>query len=295
MGITRAKIQEFANALEQFIESSTDSLTRTLRASERALLRAILTDLLPKFDLQDGRLALTARNIARANLIEQIMDAHGKTSIGDVLELFAGQLLDVAGRNEAYYLAAGFNEAKVKAVSEGLGLIRAKIGVDADGMLLKDGYLYRLGRSEAVRQELKDYILNSLATRKQFSDFSKGFGELVTGTNDIDGALRKYWRQYAYDTYNQVREISNEQYADELNLEWFVYTGGIIKTSRAFCRKRNGNVYNRAETSAWKNDPDLIDQKTKESYNPILERGRYNCRHFIMWVDEDTAKRLKAA
>jgi hypothetical protein len=291
--ISLAQIEKFVVDLEAFIEGSISGLNARLSRAERKLLRYLLTDLLPKLDTVDGRLTRTARNIARTQIIEQVFDRFGRSEIDAELKLFAAELLNVAGKNVEYYLAAGFNEAKVNAVAEGLGLIRAKIGIDEAGELLTDGYLYRLGQSNEVRQRLKDYTLNALASKQPFAAFSKGLDELVTGSKDIDGVLRSYWRQYAYDTYNQVREVSNTQYADDLNLEWFVYTGGIIKTSRAFCIKRNGKVYNRKQTANWKNDPDLIDKKTKESYNPLIERGRYNCRHFIMWVDEETAQRLK--
>ena len=37
----------------------------------------------------------------------------------------------------------------------------------------------------------------------------------------------------------------------------------------------------------------VIDKKTKDAYNPIIERGRYNCRHFINWITKELAEQLR--
>ena len=79
-----------------------------------------------------------------------------------------------------------------------------------------------------------------------------------------------------------------------MGLNYFLYVGGIISTTRRFCEKRNSKVFHRDETKTWKNDPDLIEPRTKESYHPLLERGRYNCRHMIAWLSDEDAKRRLA-
>jgi hypothetical protein len=104
-----------------------------------------------------------------------------------------------------------------------------------------------------------------------------------------------YYQQYAYDTYSKVREISNLHYADELGLQNFIYTGGVILSSRQFCIKKNGKVFSKKEAvNSWPHDSDLIDKKHLASYNPLIDRGRNNCRHFLMYVSDELAAEMRA-
>jgi len=121
-------------------------------------------------------------------------------------------------------------------------------------------------------------------------------GAMVTGntetriavTYDDPGALSSYWQNYAYDAYSQVREVDNLHFKEEIGLKHFVYQGGLIKTSRDFCIKKNGKAFKEADAVRdWPKDPDLIDKAHVATYRPIIDRGRYNCRHFLMWISED--------
>ena len=62
---------------------------------------------------------------------------------------------------------------------------------------------------------------------------------------------------------------------------------GLIVTE-----KRAGKVFSTEETKTWKNDPDLVEPKTKDTYSPLIERGRYNCRHWIDYISQETADYL---
>lgn len=137
-------------------------------------------------------------------------------------------------------------------------------------------------------------MLRSITNGVSLADLTAGLASLVVGNADADGFLVRYFRQYAYDTFNQVREIKNQEFAEGLNLKWFLYQGSLIETSRRFCEKRAGKVFSTEETKTWKNDPDLVEQKTKDTYNPLIERGRYNCRHWIDYISQETADYLKA-
>jgi hypothetical protein len=189
----------------------------------------------------------------------------------------------------------GQDKGKVERVAKDVSHIRAIIGLGDNGELLKDGYLYRLGRNDFARDRIKQYLLTSIATKQGVSQFERGLRSLIVTTKDVEGAIVGFWRQYAYDTYSKVREVDNLHFADELGLEWFVYQGGLIKTSREFCIKKNGRVFSRKEAERdWPKDPALIDKKHLASYRPLIDRGRNNCRHFLMWITEEKAKELKS-
>jgi hypothetical protein len=259
---------------------------------QKEMVRAFLESVAEMFDIEGGRLKKTPKNIAALRKLERLFDRFERDIIRDELALFAAELLEVGGLSVEYYEATA-PTAKAAAIRNSLELLRSVMGIAADGGLVADGYLDRLGRTAEVRESLRQYVVQSIVSRRSLKDFQTGFRELVEGNAETDGALQRYWRQYAYDTYNQAHEVVNSSMSDELQLEHFIYQGSVIPNTRAFCRKKAGKVFTRAEALKWKNDPDLIDKKTAATYNPFLERGRYNCRHWLNWISRDVAEMLR--
>lgn len=289
-------IERWINGFESDFEAFKTRLEKDLSKVEASVLRRVLSDIVPLIKTDGGYFKGGVLNLAKANLIERVFDEVGSEELKPILSRFADEMLAIPGKNAAYYILTGSDEAKVQAIAKDLNLIRGIIGIDANGELLNNGYLSRLGRSEAVREQLKGYLLTSIATRQKVSEFEKGLRLIVSGNAEVDGAITGYWRQYAYDTYSRIREVDNLHFADELGMDDFVYQGGIIGTSRAFCVKKNGKVFSRKEAiKKWPNDPDLIDKKHKASYKPLIDRGRKNCRHFLMWISAGKAQELRAA
>jgi hypothetical protein len=162
-----------------------------------------------------------------------------------------------------------------------------------DAELIKGGYLDQVTRMQEVRQQLKNYVIQSVNNKKGFQEYLRGIKELVTSSQARDGMIERYYKQFAYDTFNQTDAAINKHYADSLELTWFVYSGGTITTSRQFCIKRADKVYNTEETEKWKCDPYLIGKpkgvRCDQRYNPLIERGRWNCRHSIRYITESLA------
>jgi hypothetical protein len=170
-----------------------------------------------------------------------------------------------------------------------MAAIERSIGF-SEGELVKGGYLDELTKMSPLRMELKNYVINSVASSKGYSEYLKGWTELIKSAPGLDGRLKSYYRQYAYDTFNQVDATVNLQYAEALDLKYFIYAGSIIDTSRAFCIKRAGKTFSTEETKTWKNDPTLPG-KSKAGYNPLIDRGRWRCRHSIKYITDETACR----
>lgn len=278
----------FDNRLSELLES----LETRVQGLQRAFWQTVLEAFSELFGTDGKRLARDRKNVSSSLAkLERLFDRFERDKIADELKLFAAELLEVGGLTVEYYEATGAG-AKARAIQKSLDLLRTVIGIDSNGVLIAGGYLDRLGKTEAVRQVLREYVVNSIVSGRSLTDFKAGFRDLVVGNADTEGGLQRYWRQYAYDTYNKAHEVINVSMADELNMNSFIYQGSIIPTSRQFCRKRAGKVFTRAQAQTWKNDPDLIDQKTKDTYNPLIERGRYNCRHWLNWISDDLAKQL---
>ena len=284
-------IEDWARQFSTRLDELVDGLDKRVQVMQRELWRRIVDVLGDMFEYDNGKLKRTPANIRALKKLERLFDGFTGSVIESELELFANELLEVSGLTVGYFESTAPN-SKAEYARKALELVRSIIGIDENGVLAAGGYLDSLGEIQSVRNELRDYVVRSIVVKKSLSEFQKGFKLLIEGNDGIDGALQKYWRQYTYDTYNQVHEVANQSMADSLGMKYFIYQGSIIATTREFCRKKAGKVFSTIEALLWKDDPDLIDKKTKALYT-FLERGRYNCRHFLNYISEALAFELR--
>ena len=119
------------------------------------------------------------------------------------------------------------------------------------------------------------------------------------GAPGVDGAIVNKYKSFVFDTYQQHDSATAKVFAENLNLQCFIYAGGLIDTSREFCEKRNGKVFTLDEAKEWIDDPTL--PRTKEerktgqvlNYDPVIDRGRWRCRHHINFIPNSWAIRLR--
>jgi hypothetical protein len=188
--------------------------------------------------------------------------------------------------------------------------MRAAVGVTAEGALTDQGFLSRFVTDVSVREDMRQFILNGVTGGQKFSDFTRGFRELIDGTEDTTGKLQRYYQQYAYDTYQQYDAAYAAGVAEEAGLEYFIYQGGLIEDSRLFCREHNDHVYTTEEAEGWPTwtpsqcvnvDPgDVKDPNEVPSYiakfpnyTPLRDRGGFNCRHYLGFITEGLAIQLR--
>lgn len=282
------QIDQWAKDFERKVDLLEKGLDKRVKELQRRLLEE-LKQILEWMEVDGKQIKNTQNNIRQLNRIEGLMDRFQRDYTNEELRAFAEETVGVGRMTVGYYEALG----QVVAADQILDMVRNVIGLDQNGNLLRGGYLDRLGRSDEVRGRLRDYVLQSVIQKRSLSSFQKGLKDLIVGNDQTEGALQRYWRQYAYDVFNSIHEIANTTISDQLGLQYFIYQGSVIDNTRQFCRKRAGKVFRVDETKGWKDDPDLIDKKTKEQYNPLVDRGRYNCRHFLNYISEEVAAELK--
>ena len=284
---------------EKFIDNTLLGLESDVTVLQKELLRLILDDYLSEFTYDsNGNIINNSANINRANNIDKVFVQFNDSFQKKVIKDYSNNILKLTVFSKDYFsnLDKSFKAETLDKFPKLQANINASLGIrqkTIDGkkvqVLTKNGYLDRLILSEPLKSQLKDYVVNSVTSNISLKDYQRGFKELLTQTDKFDGELVKYYRNYAYDTMNQVDAVSNLYYADQLGLEYFIYEGSLIKTSHPFCCKRAQKVFSRNDVDSWKNDIDLIQKSTKEAYKPLIERGRYNCRHNLRYISDDLA------
>jgi len=74
---------------------------------------------------------------------------------------------------------------------------------------------------------------------------------LFLGTEQTKPIMNTWVKQVAYDSFAVADRQYTEAVAQEIGVEFYRYTGGLIEDSRCFCEKRNGQFFHRQEIRAW--------------------------------------------
>ncbi len=227
--------------------------------------------------------------------VEQVFKKYNQSEGMQLVTTIASDIATISTYNYSYFLSykdelnlSGKDFTRIKKTVD--TFIAERIGLKGN-KVVANSFLDTLLTDATVKQKVKQQAYANLMAGEGATAFRKNIKNLILGEGEKLGALEAHYNTFVYDTYNQVDSALQVQYANELGLEAFVYEGGVIATTRKFCRERNGKVFLRSEAKEWVNDPDL--PKGGSSYNPLTDRGKFNCRHSINFVSARRAMRMR--
>lgn len=97
----------------------------------------------------------------------------------------------------------------------------------------------------------------------------------IYGSDKLGNNLRRYASTYMRDSIQQFSAQATIATANDAGVDEFEYYGNTINDTRDHCRKHVGKTYTREEIyDLWD-----ADWKGKQSGDPFIVRGGYNCRH----------------
>ena len=143
---------------------------------------------------------------------------------------------------------------------------------------------------------IKQQIEQAVVTGARFREVLDTIQQITTGDAQTDGKILQYSKQIAHDTFAVADRSYAAAVAQEIGADWFGYSGGTIKTSRAFCIERHNKFFSRKEIEIWGSGKATGDFLTPQGGTWAGEMegtnektifataGGYNCRHSIMAV-----------
>lgn len=156
--------------------------------------------------------------------------------------------------------------------------------------------LTETGIASSYGDTIKNILLQNITTGGSYADLANILRDTIIGKDGEDGVLIKYAKQIATDSVNRFNAQYTHSITADLGLEWYQYTGTIIKTSRPFCEAlKQKKYFHRNEIPELLrghigNDTVPIYEKTGLPYgmdknttieNFIILRGGHNCGHQI--------------
>lgn len=151
------------------------------------------------------------------------------------------------------------------------------------------GFLDELFNNNQISRSLQNTIRNAILSEQNRTNLKQLLTEQIKGKADKLGMLQSYHYENGLNEFQAYSRSLDEQFSKALKLNYAIYAGGEIQTTRVFCDERNGNVYNRETILSW----DALEWQGKKPDNNILiDLGGYNCRHDLDWISYELAQIL---
>lgn len=258
-------------------------------SAESRLLDNILNDFIDKLSIdENGAVKNTNENKKLLRSIDKIFQQFNQVETDKLIKTLLDSVTKVVSFNKGYYTALTDNTPVAKIDEKVKQSLRDWIGLNPNGTPKKGAYLDALVKNPTVLASMKTFAFQAITSSRDFEKLKKDFRKLIVGDTANLGALQGYYRNYVYDSISQVDRAVSHQYSVELKFKHAIYEGGLIATSRDFCRQRNGKVFALSEILKF-NPPTAKPQ----NYDPLTQGGGFGCRHHFNWIPYNIAKRLR--
>ena len=287
---------------DAFIRQSLKQYDKDIVGLQEMLFNFILSEYVSNFDYIDGKLTTSAKNYRLLSGLDSVYAKFQKTFQEDVLLTLGNNMLATNQFSEAYYNKASFSKKKVANAAKSTEPIKIAIGVTDKGKLINGSFLDLINKGGSVKEDLKNYTRQAIANKSNAKQFNKGYKALIQGGKKKKGVIDKNYNQEVHDAFFGAARMQDNLMSEELGLNYAIYQGVEIKTTREFCQERLSKIFTREEISKFGTKEDKYSgytnkgkgefQGKSDPYDPFVDQGGYNCRHQYRWISDDLAVEL---
>lgn len=282
-----------------------------LNGIERLLFTKLTIRLAEMLEENNGRITSRQGFLSIDKAIDAIFDAIQGKQLSGMTANIAADMREVLSFNAAYYRVAAPKKGSAFAGIEKAveARMRRRLGVGPDNGVVRRGYLDGLFPTEASRNEVKAMVQKAIAGGIPRKQLTKALSNLIQGTDNAAGVLEKNIGGFLLGAYRLADSVTNNEFGERLGLQYGIYSGGLIETSRAFCIEKNGKVFSTEEAERdWPVDPKLPRTKAEReaygdngappAYVPLEDMGRWEgkserCRHRFLRISNEEAYRRR--
>lgn len=268
--------QQLATEIENLIISNIEEFGIEIESLQSEIYSGVL-GIIKKLEIDDhGYIKQTSANrktMAEAeSFIDGLLPGHTLTGI---VSKYVALIPDIEKINSNYFNSISDQFAENRNFIKSL---QQQAIESVESNLLQDGLTYQ------VTNPLMDIMNQNINSGGQFSGFIDQLQNYIKGNDGVEGRLLSYSKTYLRDTLFQYSRAYQQAVVNDLKLEFYYYSGGLIDKSRQFCQERAGNYYHQEEIESWAR----LDWKGKAagttSSSIFILLGGYNCAHSVIPV-----------
>ncbi len=238
---------------------------------------------------------------ADPTLISQLLAEYQQQVALPLAVYYAQAVLTLPALTETYFAdlgVTGYNKLRAPLTD----YLTARLGITATGDVVPGGYLSTLVGDTSAQQALLRFAYSAQASGVGLSDYREGLKQVALGVGSGKGLMQALYSQ-AFDDLNSCDRQLQRLSAERLGLKAFLYQGGLIVSSRSFCKVRNGKVFldweverfgTKEDTySGYTNKAEGLFAGKSEPYEPFTSLGGYQCRHGLHALSNSAAMALR--
>jgi len=269
------------------IQDSVNEFQQGIPAIQKQILNSVLNDL-RRLDVRGGNIVISAKNITLIGQIRQkLLSVVLTDDYTESVKLYTKAFSEVNRLQNSYF----------RSVEEGFTPPDFAKALQTQSVSTVVEDLTERGIAANVVAGIERILNTSITAGGSYAELAQQLTDHLTTNEKGDGALEKYTKQLTYDALNQSSAQYTQLVSSDLGLDWFVYSGSNLTTTREFCiacvKKKyihrsefqdllDGNFPEfRAEGGTmYKGLPaGMYAQTTVENF-PVL-RGGYQCGHML--------------
>jgi hypothetical protein len=140
------------------------------------------------------------------------------------------------------------------------------------------------GLASQIKLPLSRILDQNVNSGGSFAGMLDQVKDFIKGSPEVDGRLLRHAKTITKDTLFNYSRAYQQAVASDLGLEFYMYVGGIMDTTRHFCSERAGKFFHHKEIEQWaKEDWKGKRSDTTES-SIFVYAGGHNCLHSIIPV-----------
>lgn len=242
--------------------------------SQKQIFREILKDL-DALQVKNGLIILNDKNLARIGILsEKLRDViHGSEYVKAVA-IFAKQFDAQRNLNRKIFDEI-FTNFSDKSLYNTLFQTSKKQAVE-------------LLSGAAVDQNVDEFskiINDAVSGSSKFTDMVQNIKDLIEGSETFEGRLASYSKQQARDLFAITDRKYTQIISEDFGIEFYEYSGGVIKDTRDFCLERVDQVWHFKEIQEWGNIQQWQGRARGTDPSTIFALlGGYNCIHILIPV-----------
>jgi len=270
-------LKKIARKRSSILRASESGLIKKTTSQERRLNSYVLNTLIPSLEIEGGRIKNTNANLKKINKAGGLKKFVKNVINGQMYEYYLKEFSRITEQTNRY-----FNQFEpTQATTD---------RINSRGITTINGFIDEIFDNNEVTKAIQSTLRASITSKQNVSDVKALLTEQIKGTEEKLGSLSSYHYKNGYNEFQKYARGLDEDFSTALNLNYAIYAGGKIKTTRNFCDERKGNVYTREEILSWN---DLEWQGKDPSASVIINLGGYNCRHDLDWISYALARRLR--
>lgn len=268
--------QNLAKAIDDLIRDADAAYLIAITRVQNRLYDQVVT-VLKDLELDaDGYILQNSANrkvISKAN--DKINEVFASTAYTNAVSNYINIIPKVDASNVKYFtgISPGFKPNRL--------FLRS---LQADTIATVEQYVLKDGLQSQVIGPLSQIMNQNVNSGGRFTGFLDQIRDYIKGTETVEGRAMRYTRTYLTDTLFTYSRTFQQSITNDLGLEYYLYSGGTIETTRPFCNDRAGKYFHRKEIESWAG-LEWAGKKAGTTESSIfLFAGGWNCQHQLIPV-----------